>query len=172
MSTSRGLTRVLVRATVALGLSLALGACGSASRVVDKAKGSNSQGLGLEQRHPNGTVLTVNAVDFGSTRTTVSVEVVNGFTDDIKLNSRGSIYLRDSGGRKYKLIPPEQNASIEVPPGTAIKARLVFLGGLEPRPTSLRLLVNAFESEDTVDLKDRGRTSTTPTFQFDDLPVR
>jgi hypothetical protein len=117
-------------------------------------------------------VLLVTAISFGPGSTTVTIEALNGHTDKIELNSRGSIWLRDDLGARYELVEPEQNADIEIPSGEAVRARLVFAGVPDRRATSLRLLVNAYESEDSIDLTDRSRSSTTPSFQIDELPAR
>lgn len=46
----------------------------------------------LQLRHPNGTVVSVRRLSFTPTSMAVDIEVVNGFTKAVSLNSRGCIW--------------------------------------------------------------------------------
>lgn len=159
------------RAAVTLALCVSLAGCGLGGTSGVRRGAGRSQGLDIEQRHPNGSVVWVTGVSFAADRTTVVLEAVNGYSEKVELSSRG-VWLRDDVGGKYPIAKPAQNADIQILPGQAIRARLVFMGPLDPRATKLRLLVNAYESEDSVNLNDRSRTSTNPAFQLDGIPVR
>lgn len=124
----------------------------------------------LDQRHPNGTVLRVLGVTSAGTSTTVEVEAVNGFTKEISLNSKG-IHLVDDLGNSYNFVDPEQNAKLAVPPAGTLTGTLTFLGVLDEEAASLRLLVNTFDADDTVDLESEFDQATAPAFQIDGLPV-
>jgi len=184
---SRGrLTRAGVWGVSGLAL-LGLGACGGEASgpsgseavgsedkttiesVLPSATQPKGQRLQLEQRHPNGTVLRVSALDFGPVSGTFTVEAVNGYTSKVKLASRG-VQLIDDKGTRYNFQKPEQNAELEVMPGGTLNGKLTFLGIIDRQATSLRLLVNAGSDDKSVDLAARSDSSTTPAFQFD-LPV-
>ena len=126
--------------------------------------------LDIQQRHPNGTVLRVLGVTLADTSTSVEVEAINGFTEAIILNDFG-IHLVDDLGNAYNFIEPEQNAELEVAPGAVLSGTLTFLGRIEADASSLRLLVNTFEADDTVDLEARFELATSPEFQIDDIPI-
>lgn len=128
------------------------------------------QPLSLEQRHPNGSVLRLTGISFGPTSITLAVEAVNGYTEEIRLNALG-IQLRDDVGNRYNFVKPEQNSELEILPGATLRGNLTFLGVLDRRATSLRLLVNVFPSEESVDLANRPRLSTSPKFQIDNIPL-
>lgn len=135
------------------------------------AKGSGAQATAdLEQRHPNGSVLRVLRVTSAGTSTTVEVEAVNGYTKEISLNAKG-IHLVDDRGNGYNFVEPEQNSRLDVPPAGTLTGTLTFLGALDREATSLRLLINTFDADDTVDLESEFDKATSPAFQIDGLPV-
>jgi len=128
------------------------------------------QALSLEQRHPNGTVLKVTGIAGAATSTTISIEAVNGFTETITLNGRG-IHVRDDVGNRYNFVEPEQNADLELLAGATLTGSLTFLGAIDQKATALRLLVNVYDVDESIDLDDRYDRATSPEFQIDDIPV-
>lgn len=126
--------------------------------------------LDLRQRHPNGTVLRVLGISATATTTTVQIEAVNGFTREIELNVRG-IHLADDLGNGYNFVDPDQNAKLAVPPGGTLTGTLTFLGQIEPKATKLRLLINTFGPDETVDINAEFDKARSPAFQIDDIPV-
>jgi len=131
---------------------------------------ATSQPLALEQRHPNGTVLRLTRITPAPTSLTLTVEAVNGYTQKIELNLSG-IQLRDDVGNAYNFVEPEQNEDLEILPGATLRGDLTFLGELDRRATSLKLLVNASRSKESIDLASRSNTTTYPEFQFDGIPL-
>lgn len=129
-----------------------------------------SSDLDIQQRHPNGTVLRVLGVSLADTSTSVKVEAVNGFTEPILLNDFG-IHLVDDLGNAYNFVEPEQNAELEVAPGAVLSGTLTFLGRIEEGAESLRLVVNTFEADETVDVANDFRLSNSPKFKIDDIPI-
>lgn len=125
-----------------------------------------AQELALEDRHPNGTLMRVTGIAFAETSISVDVEVVNGYTEEVQLNSRG-MWLADDAGNGYNFVDPEQNSALAVPSGGTLTGTLVFFGVLDGDATSIRLLVNAFNADDTVNLDTRFDRSTDPEFSFD-----
>jgi hypothetical protein len=141
----------------------------SVETIVPRSSPPKSEPLQLEQRHPNGSLLRLTAIDFAPASTTLAIEAVNGYTQKIELNSRG-VHLRDDVGNHYNFVEPEQNSDLEILPGATLKGSLVFLGIVDRRASSLRLLVNADVDDESVDLASRSRTSTSPAFQIH-IPV-
>lgn len=128
------------------------------------------QTLTLEQRHPNGTVLRLTGISFAATSMAITVEAVNGYTEKIQLNSDG-VQLRDSVGNSYNFVAPEQNKNLEILPGATLRGDLTFLGELDRKATTLKLLVNVRRSEESVDLAARSDSSRYPKFQIDNIPI-
>lgn len=132
--------------------------------------GATSQPLALEQRHPNGTVLRLTRITPAPTSLKLTVEAVNGYTEMIELNLSG-IQLRDDVGNSYNFVEPEQNEDLEILPGATLRGDLTFLGELDRRATSLKLLVNASRSKESIDLAGRSASTRYPEFQFDRIPL-
>lgn len=129
-----------------------------------------SSDLDIQQRHPNGTVLRVLGVVLADTSTSVEIEAVNGFTEEILLNDFG-LHLVDDLGNAYNFVEPEQNPELAVAPGAVLSGTLTFLGRIEAEAESLRLVVNTFFPEETVDVANDFRLSNNPKFQIDDIPI-
>ncbi len=91
----------------------------------------------------------------------MEIEAVNGFTEEIDLNNRG-VHLVDDAPWHRQLRRP----GAELRAGT-----LTFLGELDQKATSLRLLVNTYEPQDTVDVASEYNMATAPAFQIDDIPI-
>ncbi|TKD49923.1 hypothetical protein [Sphingomonas baiyangensis] len=99
--------------------------------------------LSLEQVHPNGGVLKVNAIQVKPTETVLNVTYVNGHTRPVDLN-----WLRNSkrtfllaGDRKFIISPPQLNEEIEVASGATMTGDLVFIGAV-PQTDRLQLVIN------------------------------
>lgn len=136
----------------------------------EPAQAGESLELDIQQRHPNGTVLRVLGVSLGPTSIALEVEALNGFTEEITLNNLG-VHLVDDLGNSYNFVEPEQNAEMNVAPGAVLSGTLTFIGRVEEDATSLRLLINTFEPDETVDMADRFHLTNSPAFQIDDIPV-
>ena len=130
-----------------------------------------SQTLDLEQRHPNGSTLRVTGVSFTATSVSVSIEAINGFTKDVNLNERG-LHLRDELGNRYNFVEPPDNPKLVVRPGATLSGTLSFLGPIDRRATTLRLLVNVYRTDTDVDMSDEYDRTEQPRFQIDNIPVR
>lgn len=129
-----------------------------------------SNDLDIQQRHPNGSVLRVLGVSLGATSIGVEVEALNGFTAEIVLNNRG-VHLVDDLGNAYNFVEPEQNSSMKVAPGAVLSGTLTFIGRVEEDATSLRLLINTYDADETVDTADEYDKTNSPAFQIDDIPI-
>jgi len=130
-----------------------------------------SSPLALEQRHPNGSVLKLTGISFAATSITLNVEAVNGFTSEVKLNSRGSIYLVDDAGNRYNFAAPEQNKQLAIAPGATLRGSFTFLSPVAKEATRLKLLVNVYSSDTSVDLAVRYDRTTSPEFDID-VPIQ
>lgn len=126
---------------------------------------------GLEDRHQNGSVLTVRSVQVDRTGIIVGVTVVNGFTETISLASVGSMFLVDDQGNGYLFREPAQNADLAVEPGAELNGELVFLGVLPDDATSLTLKTNVYNFDDTIDTASRYDQSRSPEFLVEGIPV-
>ena len=141
------------------------GSTGSAT-----AAATDLTSLGLQDRHPDGTTLQVTSVAVERTGIVVGVTVVNGYTDEIRLNSRG-VFVQDDAGNGYNFREPAQNADLAVAPGAELVGELVFLGVLDPSATELTLKTNVDDAEDPVDTTNRYDRSTTPELLVTGIPL-
>lgn len=183
---------VTVRAAVVAAL-LSTAGCGllvpdeeeatssSASEVSEVSGGSDVSGSGAEtvvgsvdasvqDRHPEGHLLSASSVEVRDRSIAVEVALVNGSTRDIQMSSH-RLHLVDDVGNTYEFSPPSQNEDLEVGPGAELTGTLVFLGVLDPEATSLSMLANVNDPEETVDLEDRDNQSTYPELVLDGLPL-
>ncbi|UUL82884.1 hypothetical protein [Sphingomonas qomolangmaensis] len=99
--------------------------------------------LALEQVHPNGGVLKVNAIQVKPTETIVNITYVNGHTRPVDLNwlrnSKRTFLLAEN--RKFIVSPPQLNEQIEVESGATMTGDLVFVGAV-PQTDRLQLVLN------------------------------
>lgn len=131
---------------------------------------AGSGALDIQQRHPNGTLLRVLGITSTATTTTVEIEAINGFTDEIELNSIG-IHLADDLGNGYNFVEPQKNAKLALPPAGTLTGTLTFLGKVDEEAGKLRLLLNTYDFDDTVDVENEYEFASSPAFQIDDIPI-
>jgi len=175
--------RVLPRAlALALALPLALGACsgddGAGSESANGTQvesGDQDRSLGrvdasAEDRHPNGAHLRVSSVELRERSVAVDVSLVNGHTQEIRLNGRG-LWLVDEQGNAYAFDEPQQNANLTVGSGEELTGTLVFLGSVADDAGSLTLKTNRHNPEDNIDTSSRGRNDTNPEFLLEGLQL-
>lgn len=105
-----------------------------------------------------------------ATTTTVEIEAINGFTDEIELNSFG-VHLADDLGNGYNFVEPQKNAKLAVPPAGTLTGTLTFLGKVDEDAGKLRLLLNSYNFDDTVDVESEYELSDAPSFQIDNIPI-
>lgn len=178
---------VAVRAAVVAAL-LSTAGCGLLTRDADEAASGTvvsgesdvsssdaetvlgSVEASVQDRHPQGHLLTASSVEVRDRSVAVDVSLVNGSTSDIQVSSN-RLYLLDDVGNTYTFSPPEQNESLQVAPGAELTGTLVFLGVLDPAATSLSLLANVNDPQEAVDLADRENQGGYPELVLDGLPL-
>lgn len=124
----------------------------------------------VQDRHPQGHLLTASAVQVRDRSIAVDVALVNGSTGEIQMGSN-RLHLVDDAGNAYEFSPPTQNADLLVAPGAELTGTLVFLGVLDPEATSLTMLANVNDPEQAVDLEDRDNQGRYPELVLDGLPL-
>ena len=124
----------------------------------------------VQDRHPQGHLLSAGSVEVRERSIAVEVSLVNGSTRDIQMNS-GRLWLVDDLGSTYEFSPPSQNEDLEVGPGAELTGTLVFLGVLDPEATSLTMLANVDDPTEVVDLEARDNQSRYPELVLDGLPL-
>jgi hypothetical protein len=171
-----------MRAVVALTCTVGvLGACAEepppsdfatpsarASQRIDLA-GRND----LVDRHPNGSVLEVRAVQVRARSVAVEVSVINGFPDTIDLVTDGLfrdrwLWLVDDRGNTYRY---DGRATLTVGPGEQLVGALVFLGPLPDDVEQVALLANVADPAEPVDPRDRDVDDSRPVFYVQGIPV-
>jgi len=121
--------------------------------------------LDLEERHTNGTLVRVLGVSFAPTSMSVRIEAVNGNPQQIELNGFDA-WIADDEDTVYRLVPPVENANMEIEPGATLTGDLTFLGELDRDATTLRLYLNV--PEGNVQPPGEGsRVDVTPKFLFE-----
>jgi hypothetical protein len=118
----------------------------------------------LQGNHPNGAVLIVKSIDRGEDATRVNVTLTTA-DRGVLLNRNGSMVLTDSAGSEYRLVPPADNESLEVPANSRMTGELVFSGRV--RPDAERLVLSTNEGSGSTD----NRFTSNPTFRIE-LPLR
>lgn len=113
--------------------------------------------LDLQANHANGSVLIVRSVDPDEDSTTVGV-VVTTAGKSVQLNRSNSMVLVDGAGGRYRLVPPPDNETVEIPPNSRMTGEMVFSGRVDP--SSPRLLLSTNED-----------VGGSPDNQFTNLPV-
>ncbi|GAA2025941.1 hypothetical protein WDZ16_01380 [Pseudokineococcus marinus] len=124
----------------------------------------------VQDRHPQGHLLTASAVQVRDRSIAVEIALVNGSTREIQMNSN-RLHLLDDVGNAYEFSPPTQNEDLRVAPGAELSGTLVFLGVLDPSATSLTMLANVNDPEQAVDLEDRDNQGSYPELVLDGLPL-
>ncbi|MEA5506481.1 hypothetical protein VB735_25920 [Halotia wernerae UHCC 0503] len=98
---------------------------------------------GLKVKHPDGTVLQVTGIRFGSDRIVVGLSVVNRSPRTVTLNTnRQDLVLIDNLGNQYDVIPLIDNPKVEVPPYGTLNGQFAFATQLDSKATSLTLIAN------------------------------
>jgi type IV secretory pathway VirB10-like protein len=95
------------------------------------------QDLDLTDRHPNGTRLDVTAIRFEGTAILVDAELINGHTDDIRINLQSrhaGIRLLDDLGNIYQVRPPDDTTApnLTIASGETLSGSWAFLGPIDP----------------------------------------
>ncbi|UCZ53403.1 hypothetical protein LGQ02_00925 [Bacillus shivajii] len=95
--------------------------------------------------HDNGTILTLESINFNEEYITVNISVINAAERDISITAggrNGAVLEDDIGEVQYFYLPPEDNESLDIPEGDRMTASLVFVGMLPDEATSLHLTLN------------------------------
>lgn len=102
-----------------------------------------SQTLQMQVNHDNGTQLQLSHITFDDTKTTIELLVVNGSGETVMLNGYGKdVWLVDSRGNRYAMVPPVANKTLEVPDGKTMDAALNFAGRMHPQAEYVTLITN------------------------------
>ncbi|HIK12230.1 MAG TPA: hypothetical protein IGS52_18550 [Oscillatoriaceae cyanobacterium M33_DOE_052] len=106
----------------------------------------------------------VKKIGFTDNSIVVTLEVTNGSKQVIELNAKDDMYLMDNtGDSRYNLVPPPNNRTLPIQPGTTLKGDFVFTGRLSPRANELTLYINSSSSRSD---------SQTPYITFDEMFIR
>jgi len=136
----------------------------------EAAEATDLSDRGLEDRHQNGAVLSVQSVRVDRTGVVIGVSVINGHTHPVSLNAR-RMYVLDDRGNGYNFRPPAQNSNLTVEPGAELAGDLVFLGVVPQDATSLTLKTNVFNADENIDKASRFNKSRHPSFMVEGIPV-
>ncbi|ARK28592.1 hypothetical protein [Halalkalibacter krulwichiae] len=117
--------------------------------------------------HDNGTVATIESIEFGEEVITVNVNVKNGRLGDIFFahTGRKGLVLEDDTGVQYPFLPPNDNEGLMIGTGEQLSGALVFLGRVNGEAKELSLTVNPHRKD------DNERTST-PYFFFESIEIQ
>ncbi|MGF1662270.1 MAG: hypothetical protein ACFCVG_07320 [Kineosporiaceae bacterium] len=185
MTRSPGPTGAARRAVAALlcaaGAATGLGACSREPPPADfatpAARPSERLDLtgrdDLVDRHPNGSVLQVRAVEVRARSVEVEVSVINGFPERIDLVTEGLfrdrwLWLVDDRGNSYRF---DGRASLTVGPGEELVGALVFLGPLPDDVEQVALKANVADPVEPVDARERDLGDSRPVFYVQGIPV-
>lgn len=124
----------------------------------------------VQDRHPNGHLLTVEQVEVFERSIALQVALVNGRTDPISL-SCNRLWLVDDVGNSYEFSPPEQNSGLEVGPGEELSGTVVLLGVLDPDATNLTLRTDVNDPQETIDTANRQNDGGSPKLLLEGLPL-
>jgi hypothetical protein len=165
----------------AVGAAGVLGACSAdpppAEFVTPTARASERLDLtgrdDLVDRHPNGSVLQVRAVEVRARSVEVEVSVINGFPEQIDLVTEGLfrdrwLWLVDDRGNAYRF---DGRASLTVGPGEELVGALVFLGPLPDDVEQVALKANVADPVEPVDARARDIGDSRPVFYVQGIPV-
>lgn len=100
-----------------------------------------AQTLDLQANHPNGTVIHVTAISFHDDHMEVQLTATNGNTRVTNLGGNDTL-LRDDQNIAYRVSAPPSNPTLQIPAGVTQEYKLVFLGRISPKATSLTLHTN------------------------------
>ena len=85
-------------------------------------------------------VMRLTEVTLAEDSTIVTLSITNGRREVITIDTaRENIILYDDQNNKYRVVIPLDNPLIEIPPGTTLNGKFVFMGRLSPQATSIIL---------------------------------
>jgi len=118
-----------------------------------------------EQAHPNGVVVNLASLTFADEGTLATINVENPRATSVLINPccRGT-YLEDDLGNRYLLEAPDENPSVRVERRQGIDANLAFPGAIDPRATTIELVIGDREDNSPADEVDP--MSFRPFFRF------
>jgi hypothetical protein len=121
------------------------------------------------REHPTNTEVTVTEVEVEPNAVYVSLEAFNGSSEEVSLAFDEDIFIRLLvDDRRLTFRPPEDNPSLEIPPGGELSARLAFSGRVGAEADTIDLLLN-WGDEGPLNLD--GEVGGSPSFEFRDLPL-
>lgn len=127
----------------------------------------------LVDRHPNGAVLQVRAIEVRARSTAVEVSVINGFVDRIALTNDGLfsdlwLWLVDDLGNSYRY---DGRAPLGMGPGEELVGALVFLGPMAQGAETVALKSNVTDPAAAVDFRERDIDEDRPVFFVEGIPL-
>ena len=97
--------------------------------------------LDLQVNHANGSVLVVRGIEIGPD--TIRLDITLTTADrPVHLNHSASMVLIDDRGARYQLVPPPDNAGVDVPENSRMRGEMIFSGRLQPGTRRLVLSTN------------------------------
>ncbi|WP_096186915.1 hypothetical protein [Evansella halocellulosilytica] len=117
--------------------------------------------------HDNGTILTLESINFNEEYITVNISVINAAERDVSITAggRSGAFLEDDlGDVQYFYHPPEENENLDIPEGDRMTASLVFVGMLPDEASSLNLTLNDTYGGDS-------SIASNPQFDFENIDL-
>lgn len=122
-----------------------------------------AQTLNLQANHPSGAQLQIKNISFEPELITVNLAATNSSKQAIALN-QSQMLLQDNLGNQYNLLPLPENAELEITSGETLSGELMFIGRINAEATSLSLITNEGEDEQT--------QTTYPRIVVEGIPVQ
>ncbi|WP_164928866.1 hypothetical protein [Gloeobacter violaceus] len=110
--------------------------------------GGNTIEVNLQTNHPNGSVMRLSKVTYNEDNIALEMTVTNGHNEQIQLNFRDDMLVKDDLGNRYNPAPPPSNPKVTVNPGATIKGQFVFIGRIAPGARNITLTTNSVLGSD------------------------
>ncbi|AFY82127.1 hypothetical protein [Oscillatoria acuminata] len=92
------------------------------------------------QMNESQIVMRLTEVALAEDSTTLALSITNGRREVIEIDTeKGHIFISDDKYNKYNLAIPPDNPLIQIPPGTTLNGKFVFIGRLLPEVNSIKL---------------------------------
>jgi hypothetical protein len=95
----------------------------------------------VQSDHPNGSIPVIRGLERGPDSTRLHTLVTTA-DRAVELNRNGFMVLIDNAGQRYRLVPPPDNESVEVPPNSRLTGEMVFSGRVDPAAERVTLSTN------------------------------
>lgn len=96
----------------------------------------------LQTNTSTGIVMRLKQISFADDSIIANLEIINGYTEIIELNSQDDMLLFDDYNNQYRLSVSGNNPTIQIQPATTVKGQFVFMGRLSPNANKLAIVTN------------------------------